>query len=40
MISHYQHVYEIAKSEGIEIVNLTLGGALDVFPRGDYLDVL
>ena len=40
MITHYQHVDEIAKSEGIEIVNLTLGGALDVFPRGDYLDVL
>jgi hypothetical protein len=36
MWSVYKMLHRMGQSEGIEIINATRGGFLDVFPRGDY----
>lgn len=36
----YEALSDIARRRGIEIINLTDGGCLDVFPRGDYESII
>ena len=40
MWHHYGMLLRVARAEGIEIVNCTRGGFLDVFKRGNYEDVV
>ena len=39
MIRHYMEVKEVCDEVGVEIVNATVGGELEVFPRVNYLDL-
>jgi len=40
MWQHYGMLLRVAKAEGIEIVNCTRGGFLDVFKRGNYEELI
>ncbi|MBO6177656.1 MAG: hypothetical protein J6O04_00570 [Selenomonadaceae bacterium] len=36
VFSEFQYIYDIARANGIEIYNATIGGIVDVFPRVEY----
>lgn len=40
MIEHYGHVHDITRDLGTQVINATVGGALEVFPREDYTRIL
>jgi hypothetical protein len=40
MWQHYEMLLRVARNEGIEIVNVTRGGFLDVFERGNYEQIV
>ena len=39
MLEHYHAVEQYCSSKDVQIINATVGGMLEVFPRVDYMDV-
>ena len=39
MVEHYEKALEATRASGVDVINATVGGNLEVFPRVDYEDV-